>query len=211
MDEEVLLSIIYFTAFASTVVCDWLYYGETLKYVLQTDIFMMQNAKEIYLGNVSLLGLLSVVDSILAIAYLIIDVFAVFAFFRFYAKKNHNMYSFLAVFIEPLFPIFVFAFRKNKRFDYNQYMKMHFDSYTGKGSQGGYNNPQQPYTKKPEEKDGFPFEDYNQDSEPNGGNEDVFAEYSSNNDNYKAENDNFGNKTAPNDAETKETDDGDLF
>ena len=125
-----LLSLLYFFTFATGIAYDALYYGNTFKYLLQTGTLVKQEAINVTLfRSITLHGLISVTNNILAIMFLVIDVFTVFAFFRFYAKKNQNMYSFLAIFIEPLFPIFVFAFRNNKRFDYNQYMKMRFESY----------------------------------------------------------------------------------
>lgn len=201
-----LLSLLYFFTFATGIAFDALYYGNTLMHLLQTGTLVKQEIINVTLfRTITLHGLISVTNNILVIMYLVIDVFTVFAFFRFYAKKNQNMYSFLAIFIEPLFPIFVFAFRNNKRFDYNQYMKMRFESYKAQGSQGGYNNPKQPYTQEPEKKDGFPFEDYDAPSDQHAP-EDVFAEYASKNDSEKK-----ADTQPSNQGQTKENDDGDLF
>ena len=81
-----LLSLLYFFTFATGIAYDALYYGNTLKYLLQTGTLVKQEVINVTLfRSITLHGLISVTNSILAIMYLVIDVFTVFAFFRFYA------------------------------------------------------------------------------------------------------------------------------
>lgn len=204
------LSILLFLNLATTYVSDWVYYGNTLEYILETNKFVMQDAKEIVLGPINPLPLIYALNYLVSIAHMVISVFAFMAFFRFYAPKTHVLFAILSIFFEPLFSIFTFVFRKNKRFDYNQYMKMRFDSYTAQGSHGGYNNPQQPFTANKENKNDSPFEDYKVKTQTNNVG-DVFTEYSDNNGNCKSENDKFSDETKPRETRTQETDDGDLF
>ena len=125
----------------------------------------------IYLNDI-----LSVIASLTSLANLFFYVFLLFPFFQLYAKSNHNFYAILAIFFDILFPIFVFAFRKNERFDYSQYLKMKFGTYNGRGSAGGFNNPQSPFTQDPQKDRESPFDDGSGDDTQDQG-DDVFCDY----------------------------------
>lgn len=127
-------------------------------------------------GNVWVDVVLQLSSTIAGLIYIVADVFLVMTFFMYYGKKNQLSFSLLSIFIEPLFGVFVFVVRKNKRFNYSQYVKMRFDSYRGNQSGGGFNNPQQPFAT--DNKSADPYSDYDVKTQKNKEDIDVFEDYS---------------------------------
>lgn len=127
-------------------------------------------------GNVWVDVVLQLSSTIAGLVYIVADVFLVMTFFMYYGKKNQLSFSLLSIFIEPLFGVFVFVVRKNKRFNYSQYVKMRFDSYHGNQSGGGFNNPQQPFAT--DDKSVDPYSDYDVKAQKNKEDIDVFEDYS---------------------------------
>lgn len=134
-------------------------------------------------GSVWVDVVLSMINAVSNILLIIAEVFLIMTFFMYYGKKNQLAFSLLSIFFEPLFGILVFVVRKEKRFDYSQYMKMRFDSYNANRSGGGFNNPQSPFTR--EEKSPFenyesqnPYKEYENQRKNQADDIDVFEDYS---------------------------------
>lgn len=132
-------------------------------------------------GSVWVDVVLYVVELFVQLIYIVADVFLIMAFFRYYGKRNQLLYTLLSIFVSPLFGIFVFVVRKNPRTDLSRYMKMKFDSYNATRSNGGFNNPQNPFTRN---YDDNPFRDYGgaenkSENKKSDDDTDVYEEYSS--------------------------------
>lgn len=134
-------------------VYDWLLYGENLIQLFKTgDMGVLVETYGSFWVDIVIIA----ISSIAGLIFIIAEVFLIMTFFMYYERKQQLLFSLLAILIEPLFGILVFAVRKNQRFDYSQYMKMRFDSYNANRTGGGFNNPQSPFTREGKS----PFEDY---------------------------------------------------
>ncbi len=138
-------------------------------------------------GNVWIDVVLNVLMLAASVVYIIADVFLMLTFFMYYGKKYQILYSLLSIFFEPVFGILVFVVRKRERFDYSQYMKMRFDSYNANRSGGGFNNPQEPFTRD----DNGPYAQYETKRQNSADDIDVFEDYSDKKTTDKKEDDLF--------------------
>lgn len=149
-------------------------YGENIySFVSTGEIGVLPNSY----GNVWVDVVLNVFVLVAGIVYVIADLFLMLTFFMYYGKKHQILYSLLSIFFEPVFGILVFVVRKHARFDYSQYMKMRFDSYNANRSGGGFNNPQEPFTRDEDS----PFAQYEEKKNKAPDDIDVFEDYSDKN------------------------------
>lgn len=161
----------------------FMYGGNIVSLITTGELGVLPN---VY-GNVWIDVVLNVFTLVASVVYIIADVFLMLTFFMYYGKKYQILYSLLSILFEPVFGILVFAVRKHERFDYSQYMKMRFDSYNANRSGGGFNNPQQPFTRD----DSSPYAQYEEKKHTANEDIDVFEDYSDKKTTDKKEDDLF--------------------
>lgn len=159
--------------YALSITYDVLLYGDVIVEFAKTGVLGV--IPETY-GNVWVDVVLALSNALVGLALIIAEVFLIMTFFMYYGKKNQILFSLLSIFIEPVFGILVFVVRKRERFNYSQYMKMRFDSYTANRSGGGFNNPSEPFVSHNSTPD--PYSDYDVKTHKKEEDIDVFEDYS---------------------------------
>lgn len=123
---------------------------------------------------------LSICDVFASIAYIVIFIFFIVLFLRYYAGKRYALFLVLSILIEPLFGLFVFLCRNNKKRDFAAEMRDYEERMRRRDGYGG-----RPYSQNNTPSQDDPFSDY-------AAQDDVFSEYSEKRDGKK-KNDDGGN------------------
>ena len=109
------------------------------------------------------------------IANIILTVFLYITFFRLYTKQSYFLYSILSILIDPLFSVFVFILRNNKKGDFYRRVYIDPQDFYRKGQNGQYggNSRSNDFTAR---RNDDPFNEYRPKTD--GGS--VFEEYPDN-------------------------------
>lgn len=206
-------ALLFVTVVFSNII-EFFRYFETLQTILNSNSFIpVTDAKGYIITNETvLLTILYYVNLVISLIETLLFIFLIIPFFRFYAKRSALVFAILSIFIDPLFGIFVFVVRKNKKGSF--YQRPAFGGQPYGGGYGGsdpFNRSGNPYEsgQNSGENRGFtatqntgsPFEEY---KKPENG--DVFEEYSNN---TTAQNEKKEFK--PYDKPPRNDDDDDLF
>ena len=129
-------------AFAVTVmynVTAYFRYFDKLETILLTNaVFPVRSGGSIDYDVYTLNEIFYYVCRIIDYANIIFTIFLVMTFFRLYSKQSPFLYALLSVFITPLFGVFVFVVRNNKKGSFYQKIYIDPQSFGGYGG-NGYN------------------------------------------------------------------------
>ena len=142
-------------------------YFETLQKILNANSFVpVATTGGIEYDDSILYSVLYYTSVALDLVHTVFFIFLSFAFFRFYAPRYALVFVILGIIFEPLFPIFVFVVRNNKKgsFYRNFYYAppSGYEGNGGGGRRGGFSATD----------NGSPFSEYDK-----SGDENVFDEY----------------------------------
>ena len=119
----VLLAVLCFITTALEVVYDVFAYFDTLQRVLNANSLIAAIDSDGYLiaNKQTWLTVIYYFNVVLNLFNIVVFVFAMIAFFRYFAPRSAMLFSILSAIIDPLFSIFVFAVRKNKKGSFYNY------------------------------------------------------------------------------------------
>lgn len=168
--------------FALNLTYDLAYCFKDFLFIISQDKIPVQPISVRSLSEMELFQfLLEIFSSVFGFVNIVILVFFVVLFFRFYGGKHTLAYTLLSIFFEVTFGIFVFVCRNNDKRDYEAERRRAFEQsmrsgyYGRNGSNGGAGyNPQ-------DERKSNPFEEFDGDDqkgETSGSSQDdVFSDY----------------------------------
>ncbi len=191
------LASVFITTSVLSMLHNFFYYFPLVGYFLQGGEIIINNDTAVvvggYLGNSSILTpniqfpgmytqafatVMNVIYWILNVLELVNTVLLVFMYIGIFKKYFTGYYWIATIFsVIGLFPPFIFAVRKNKPMNYNEYMRtryaqMYGNSYYGAGQQSPNQSPFEDFNgndSEPQE----PFEEFDE----NKGNDDPFDEF----------------------------------
>lgn len=144
------------TAFVSTLLTELLnfgYYVDMISKILNVTITFENAFVTAWANGTSILFTVTYyVNMVVNLANIFFEVSMIFLIFRLYNPERATLYSFLSIFFDFLFGIFLFTLRYREPVDYAGYMRARYD-----GNYGGYNTDYRRYDgDKKEENDPFP-------------------------------------------------------
>ena len=145
----------------------------------------------------------SILSVIAGLAYVILYVFLIIAFFRYYEQKHPTLYALLSIFLE-LTGIFVFVVRNHDKINSFEEQRKYYENLYKEQYQNNGNAA--PNSANQSAKEDDPFIEYSQKKT-----EDVFSEYSQQQPPQNNQNNGYSNYNSNNSPEGNNDSDEDLF
>lgn len=163
------VAISSFVTQASSIVLDILLYLEPFKMLVSTATFdeAIVNTVNYALDNMTpLMNALDIISTFASIINIVLEVFLIIAFFRYFEPKHPTLYALLSIFLD-LTGIFVFVVRKHDKVNYYEKQRKYYENLYRERYQGGAGQ-----TRSSSPQTDNPFTEYSTKTD------DVFTEYS---------------------------------
>lgn len=158
-------------------VCNWVYdfgvWYEPFKQMTVANTFDAALYEYTATHISSFMTFLYVFSTIIEFAYIVLWVFLIIAFFRYFEPKHPTLYALLSIFLN-LTGIFVFVVRKNEKINYFEKQRQYYENIYRQQYKNG-NGVNKQYSQSQNSQENSPFMEYSKKPDA-----DVFTEYSQN-------------------------------